>query len=143
MFYALVENEEYYKDKVSIFIALGPVVRLSYCRSELLTIVANNDALLKDFCEAFGIYEFFPASWLDSTLFKLICGVLPPICELGVKLICDEDVSLDDSDRLNVYMSHFPSGTSLKCLDHFGQLTLTDNFYKYDYGTSDNQIVYG
>mmetsp|Transcript_19193 Transcript_19193/g.18335 ORF Transcript_19193/g.18335 Transcript_19193/m.18335 type:complete len:144 (+) Transcript_19193:86-517(+) len=142
MFVALSENENYYKDRVSIFIALGPVLRLTNCRSELLTLIGNNDELILDFCETFGIYEFFPANWIDNALFKLVCGVLPPICELGVYIICDEDVSLDNSDRLNVYMSHFPSGTSLKCLDHYAQLMSTDDFLRYDYGSKDNMIVY-
>mmetsp|Transcript_4994 Transcript_4994/g.3621 ORF Transcript_4994/g.3621 Transcript_4994/m.3621 type:complete len:240 (+) Transcript_4994:558-1277(+) len=143
MFYALTEKEAYFAEKVSIFIALGPVTTLAHCRSTLLNIIANNDELLIDFCEAFGIYEFFPANWIDSALFGLVCGLLPPICEFGVQIFADEDTSLDDSTRLNVYMGHFPSGTSLKCLDHYAQSIQTDAFRRYDYGGSDNMIIYG
>lgn len=102
--------------------AMGPVLELTYCKSDLLNFVANNDALILDICELFGWYDMFPANWIDTTFMKLACGILPPLCEFGIYLICDEDVDLDDSDRLNVYMGHFPSGTSLKCLDHYGQI---------------------
>ena len=80
---------------------------------------AEFDWLIIDTCELFGIYDMFPANWMTNTFMKLMCSVIPPLCEFGVYLICDEDVDLDDSNRLNVYMGHFPSGTSLKCLDHY------------------------
>jgi hypothetical protein len=64
----------------------------------------------------------FPANYIDTLFMTLMCGVIPELCEFGVYLICDEDTDLDDSTRLNVYMGHFPSGTSLKCLDHYGQV---------------------
>jgi predicted alpha/beta hydrolase len=36
LFYALATNEDYFVDKLSVFVALGPVMRLTHCKSSLL-----------------------------------------------------------------------------------------------------------
>lgn len=143
MFYALAHNEDYFASKVSLFLAFGPVLALSHASSDLLYFVARNDQLILDTCELFGIYDMFPANWLDTGAMRLICGVIPPLCDFGAYLICDEDVNLDDKDRLDDYMGHFPSGTSLKCLDHYGQIMTSKSFNEYDYGTDANNRIYG
>jgi lysosomal acid lipase/cholesteryl ester hydrolase len=143
LFYGLAHNEDYFADKISVFLAFGPVLQLTHCKSDLLYFFAQHDTLIIDTCELFGIYEFFPANWIDTTFMKLMCGVIPELCEFGIYLICDEDVDLDDSTRLNDYMGHFPSGTSLKSLDHYGQLIQSSQFQYYDFGKKDNQKVYG
>jgi lysosomal acid lipase/cholesteryl ester hydrolase len=119
MFYGLAKNEDFFDQRVSIFIALGPVMKLDHCKSSLLSFVAHNSALLIDTCSLLGIYEFFPANWIDTGAMRLLCGTIPALCQFGVYLVADEDTSLDNSDRLNVYLGHFPSGTSLRCLNHY------------------------
>ena len=64
----------------------------------------------------------FPAGWLTTSAFRVICTVIPAICDFGVYLIADEDTYLDNTDRLSIYMGHFPAGTSLKCLVHYAQI---------------------
>lgn len=116
MFAGLALNEDFFADKVSIFVALGPVLELTHCKSNLLWFVAENDGLLVDTCDLLGFYEFFPANWIDTGAMRLICGTIPALCRFGAFLIVDEDTSEDDSDRLDVYLGHFPSGTSFNCL---------------------------
>lgn len=128
MFYALATNEDFFANKVSVFVALGPVLTLTHCKSTLLWLVANNYNLFADTCQILGIYEFFPANWLTTGAFRLICGTIPAICQLGAYLIVDEDTTLDDADRLQVYLGHFPSGTSLKCLEHYAQIIQSKKF---------------
>lgn len=128
LFYALAHNEDYFASKLSVFMAFGPVLQLTHCQSDLLYFFAEHDALIIDTCELFGIYDLFPANWATTGAMQLICGTIPELCEFGVYLICDEDVDLDDSDRLTVYMGHFPSGTSLNCLVHYGQLIQSSQF---------------
>ena len=41
LFYALAENESYYADKLSLFVALGPVTKLGNIKSPLLSIVSE------------------------------------------------------------------------------------------------------
>jgi len=142
LFYGLSHNESYYAERISVFLAMGPVLELTHCQSDLLDFIAHNDALIIDTCELFGIYDMFPANWLTTGAMRLMCGIIPEICDFGVYLICDEDTDLDDTDRLNIYMGHFPSGTSLMCLDHYGQIINAEKFQYYDFGKNTNQQVY-
>mgnify|MGYP001806788458 CR=1 FL=1 len=139
MFYALTTNEAYLKTKVNLFIALGPVMKLSHCKSGLIKLFASLETLIVDTCDLLGIYEFFPANWFDTGAMRLLCGTIPALCELGDFLVADEDISLDDEKRLQVYMGHFPSGTSLRCIDHYAQNINHDRFYSYDFGKSKNK----
>ena len=100
MYYALATNEAYISTKVNLFVALGPVMKLTHCKSSLIKLVAANEDLLYDVCNALGIYEFFPANWITTGAMRLICGNLLALCELGDYLVADEDVSLDDEARL-------------------------------------------
>lgn len=122
MFAGLSLNEDYFAGKVSVFIALRPVLQLTHCKSSLLWFFAENDGLLVDTCSLLGIYEFFPANWIDTGAMRLLCGTIPALCKFGTYLIVDEDTTLDDTGRLDVYLGHFPSGTSLNCLMHYAQI---------------------
>jgi hypothetical protein len=42
MFYGLAKNEDFFADRISIFIALGPVMKLTHCKSSLIQLVAYN-----------------------------------------------------------------------------------------------------
>ncbi len=123
LLYGMSYNESYYASRISLFIACGPVTNMSNSKSDLLSFIAANDDLIIFACDLFGFYDMFPANWLDNMAMQLICGYIPQLCEFGLYLICDEDPSLDDQTRLEDYVGgHFPSGTSLKCLDHYGQI---------------------
>ncbi len=50
MYYALAENEDFFADKVSVFIALGPVMRLSHAKSTLIDVIAYNRGLIIGTC---------------------------------------------------------------------------------------------
>jgi len=113
---------------VSVFAALGPVTELTHCKSSLIHLVADFRFLLIDTCSALGIYEFFPANWVTTGAMRLLCGTIPQLCNLGLYLISDEDPGLNDQDRSSVYMGHFPSGTSLRSLDHYGQILSSTKF---------------
>lgn len=39
-------------------------------------------------------------------------------------------------------MGHFPSGSSLKSLEHFAQITVEQKFQRFDYGDEKNMQVY-
>ena len=123
MFYALSHNESYFAEHVSVFFALGPVLRLSNCKSDLISFFAAFDWLIEDVCELFGIYDMFPANWIDDTATQILCGYIPELCDFGVYLICDEDTDLDNTVRLEDYTGgHFPSGTGLYTLVHYAQI---------------------
>jgi pimeloyl-ACP methyl ester carboxylesterase len=143
LFYALATAEEYYQEKISIFVALGPVMNLAHCKSDLIDFVAWNSWWVVPTAELLGCYEWFPANWLTTGAMRLLCGTIPALCEFSASLVADEDPSLDDDTRFQDYMGHFPSGTSLRCLDHYGQIVNADQFRRYDYGSKKNNEIYG
>ncbi len=69
---------------------------------------------------------------------RLICGVIPAICDFGINIGADEDMSLNDLDRVQVYMGHYPSGTSVKSLAHYGQIIASGEMKRFDYGETKN-----
>lgn len=50
LFYALSTNQDFFKDKVSVFIALGPVLELSHGKSNLLNFAAMFGDVLETTC---------------------------------------------------------------------------------------------
>lgn len=73
---------------------------------------------------------------------RLLCGSIPALCNFGLYLITDEDPALNDAGRTPVYLGHFPSGTSLRALNHYGQILNADKFQRMDYGSSQNTKKY-
>ncbi len=57
-------------------------------------------------------------------------------------MLADEDPSLNDESRMQVYFGHFPSGTSLRALDHYAQILKGDTFNQYDFGKKQNREKY-
>ena len=57
MFTGLSENQDYFKDKVPIFVALGPVSQISHTESTVLRWAADFYDLLADGADLFGIHE--------------------------------------------------------------------------------------
>lgn len=57
MFYALSEDLEYFKKKLNIFVALGPVTKISHTQSDLLVYAAKFYDLFYDAVYYTGIDE--------------------------------------------------------------------------------------
>jgi len=94
--------------------------------------------------QTFGVYELFPAGFATSAMARIFCGTIPAICELGISFISDSDPSVDSEARFAVFAGHFPSGTSLRCLAHYGQLVNNGGFSRYDFEDEDeNKEHYG
>jgi len=58
-----------------------------------------------------GVNELFPPSWSQDTM-RALCPEIPVLCQLGVFLISDADPFIDDEERTEVYLGHYPAGTS-------------------------------
>lgn len=140
MFSALAENEAWYLDRVNVFIGLGPVTNLQYSKSQLLNFLAKAHGV--ELLKVLGVNELFPRGYLTNAFYSEVCAVIPTICSFGVWIIADEDTSMDNTERLDVMLAHFPSGASLKCFDHYSQSIQTKTFRYYDYGKDGNQEHY-
>lgn len=85
--------------------------------------------------------EMFPtpnvSGAVTSGLFKLTGA-----SNFVMGMICDDDPKKISQTGLETYMGHLPAGTSYKCMDHYRQLILSDNFRKYDHGLEQNLNLY-
>ena len=76
MFYGLATNEKYFKDKINLFVALAPAVRLdSSPLANLLSFLAKFDWFLEKRLAEVGIYELFGKGW--EVEFEKIIRVIP------------------------------------------------------------------
>jgi len=128
MFSELSLDQNYYADKVSVFLAFGPVMRLTNAGSTLVQFFARNENIVVAATNTLGIHEIFPYNYLENGAMSLICGIIPSLCKFGIYLIADVDTSLDDEDRMLDYFGHFPAGTGIKCLIHYGQILNAKKF---------------
>jgi pimeloyl-ACP methyl ester carboxylesterase len=143
MFTAMAEFPEWAQERISLFIALGPVARLDNSKSMLLSLLADVKGLLVTTMKTLGMHEVFPANYLTTTAMKAVCGTFPILCKGVNILFADMNPFEDDSALFGTYMGHNPSGTSLVALHHFAQVMKAKKFQHYDYGKKGNQEHYG
>ena len=66
MFYALAKNEDYLKDRINLFVAMAPVLRLGHTTSKNFKNLANwKFTIEKTVVKEFGVYEVMGKKWLD------------------------------------------------------------------------------
>jgi len=128
MFTGLSENQDYFKDKVPIFVALGPVSKISHTQSTVLRWAADFYDLLADGADLFGIHELLGQNWFTSSATSLFCTHTAVFCELLAELFVNKHPELDDNTRFSVYMGHEPNGTSVKSILHYAQNMREDRF---------------
>ncbi|CAI2370347.1 unnamed protein product [Moneuplotes crassus] len=142
MFIRMIEENAWWKSKVALFTSLAGVARLDHCGSTLLTTLASGQFLIEGI-KKLGVYEMFPSEYLQNAVFSRVCKAFSIVCKLAIQLVADEDAGLDEDKRISTFMGHYPSGCSLKSLDHFAQIMKAKRFQDYDYGKAKNQEKYG
>ena len=131
MFSGLAENQDYFKDKVPLFVALGPVTKISHTKAAIFQFASDFYTELADTCSLLGIHELLGANWFTSGISSLFCTHIPEFCELIGRLFIDNNPDLDDADRFAVYMGHEPNGASVKAILHYAQNLKEDRFQLY------------
>lgn len=71
MFYGLAENQDYWKDKLNLYVALAPVTRLDHSKSELMVFFSQFQHLISAVANVLQVWQILggPA----NTAAKLIC----------------------------------------------------------------------
>jgi lysosomal acid lipase/cholesteryl ester hydrolase len=142
MFYGLSSDKQTrYADKINFFVALAPLTKIDNMRSKFITFFSNFQGIIEWTTNLFGAYEAFGEAAHVMTKFQ--CGFIPELCRLGISFTQSDDTQFDDLDRLNIYEGHFPAGSSMRSLDHYGQMFKSHNFEMFDFGEKRNQERYG
>jgi hypothetical protein len=136
------ERAEWFKDRISIFVAIASVSRMDHMKSTLLRVLGSS-SIPFNIIKSLGIKEWFDPNILWTTLFNHICNYVIQICEFNMMTISDGKPSVNDRDAFRIYMGHFPGGLSVKTLDHELQMYNAEKFQYYDYGTEGNMEKYG
>lgn len=130
MFYALAKNEDYLKERINLFVAMAPVLRLGNTTSSTLKNLAYYKFSFEKALKTFGIYEVMGAKWLEMA--DKICLGFPVTCDMTHDFA--EGVSkFNDVDRADVSQGHFPHPASWKQLAHYAQSFDSGLFREFDY----------
>jgi lysosomal acid lipase/cholesteryl ester hydrolase len=117
MFAGLTLKHDYYRAVLNGFIALGPVTSMGNIGSSF--VKTATDWKLDKVIGFLKINEILADSESVGKLQRVVCKYVGILCKGVLKAVSDAELHDNDMDRLLVYVSHFPSGTSTKCLKHF------------------------
>lgn len=63
MFYGLAENENWFKERINLFVALAPVVKITNTKSKAIRLLSKFEGVLDSQVSNFGIREIFGKGW--------------------------------------------------------------------------------
>lgn len=136
------ENFDYFKENIKLFIALAPVSKTNNLDSKLYDLF---DILQLDYvCQKLKFTEFLPFSKKAQKFTTWIFKKFPILSNLIIQILGDRNSSnINNLERMPVFVSHVPSGSSMKALNHLVQMYRKNKFCMYDYGYEKNFIKYG
>lgn len=141
LFAALTSNLSFFQKHIKLFVALAPVTRINNMSSGILKILQASqiDKLLT----SVKLNEVFPDDKDAGEFNAFINKHWPKLSNLGLSLMSDNNsAEFNSKEQLGLYMTHFPSGTSWKSLNHFNQILSAKSFIKYDYQPEANMHIY-
>ena len=90
MFAGLSENMEFFRDRMNLFIALAPVVRVDSCSSGIIKKIKDNETIVKALLK-FKVYELMPSKGKSNKAAAFFHKLVPEIGNLGIKMLADDD----------------------------------------------------
>ncbi|CAH2048206.1 unnamed protein product, partial [Iphiclides podalirius] len=145
IFYILTSTRPEYNSKIHLLIALAPVSYLNNVGTPLSTLI-NLSPIIYRTSLTLGVNEVFGDKSTVDTILKLFCPL--PVIGYGVCIegfifpLAGRDVEELEASFIPILIGHFPTGTSLKNLYHFGQIGLRKRFAQFDYGIGENLLLY-
>lgn len=124
-------EEDYFKQKVFIAVLLAPACRIINLESSLVKMLDKLDIDKKLNKEK--IYEVLPLQPKLQSITNSLNSWTPTLFYSLIEELSDEQCWVNSPDRIKVYLSHFPSGTSLKSILHYKQMLRAGKFESFDY----------
>ena len=153
LFAALLDptTKKFITEKTEKFIALAPVVYLSYGKSWIIDLLNTIKKTVVNIVHYIGIYDQAPSTCTGRSTFskvlKFVCTWMAPfICDRimpGIMVNRKYDTLFD---RFEFVTKHYPSGLGVHLLLHLSQfwdMNKNPRFQKYDHGEKQNMKVYG
>lgn len=142
LFSAMTMLPIYFQQKIKLFIALAPVARLNHIKSGFLKFLKN--VKFHKLLKTINQFEVFPDNEQSSNFNRWISKKMPSISNMALEMISDDNInnSNNNTDRVSVYLSHYPAGASLQSINHFIQNMENKKFSQYDYKLEANMRIY-
>lgn len=86
--------------------------------------------------EKLNMYNFSPQNVPALIGSWGVCQVFNgAFCNYFLSVFADADITEDNTESYAMLWSHFPTGTSIKCMEHYGQLinAEVEKFQRFDY----------
>jgi len=110
MFVALGLNEEFWKERINLFVATAPVL-IPNRDSKLFKSSAKLEPVLEKVLAASGIYELGGQDW-DSVQ-KTVLAIIPALQDLFLGYLTKQE-RYNDPDFTKIFAAHFPQGSSVR-----------------------------
>lgn len=143
--FALLAEKPAYNDKIQLFQAIAPAVFLGHMTSPMKRLTAFSKPIYEIGEVIFQGSMLGKHSDFINTIKQMSCNpVFPSISCQAAFFFVNRGFPVDiNMTRLPVYLCNGPSGTSMRNLLHYGQLTKSKRFQKFDWGPKKNWKVYG
>uniref|UniRef100_A0A8C5WHY9 Lipase n=1 Tax=Leptobrachium leishanense TaxID=445787 RepID=A0A8C5WHY9_9ANUR len=127
--------------KIKMFFDLGPVVSAKFSVSPLVKMSLIPEFLVK---EIFGKKEFLPQSSWIQWLATHFCAhvVTDELCSNIFFVLCGFNEKNLNINRVDVYTTHCPAGTSVQNMLHWHQNVKSGKLQAFDWGRRGNQAHY-
>ncbi|CAG4983198.1 unnamed protein product [Colias eurytheme] len=134
-----------YNEKISLMISLSAVAWMSNSKNNIFNLLAPFSNQLYKYSDTLGIHTLFPDNTILKLLQRAFCGDTVSafiVCQHILFLLGGVNYSQINIKRFPVICNHFPSGSSVKQIVHYGQLIVSGHFRHFDYGSL-NLLKYG
>ncbi|XP_069876545.1 lipase member N [Dipodomys merriami] len=120
--------------RIKLNFALGPVISFKYPTSIFTSFFLLPSSIIK---AMFGTKGFFVEDNNKKIASTKICNnkALLPMCIEMLSLWAGFNKKNMNASRIDVYMAHAPSGSSIQNILHIKQLYRSDEFRAYDWGS--------
>ena len=113
MFYGLSTDPDYFKQRINLFVALAPVVKLGTTNTPAFKMVSFLGNTFVNMFAKRGVYEAFGKGWTKE--YGYIRRIVPAANNVVVRTDMI-NYDLDSEERTKMLMGHFPHGTSTRTL---------------------------
>lgn len=147
--FAFLATHPEMNEKISKYIALAPVVFLSeMSQMQGFYHFLANIKLINIF-KFFGFGKMFGSpinpDFITDFLITFFCETTEIFCQYILSQAETSNPREVDFTKIRAYAKSYPARTSLRSIDHFAQMIVTNKreFLKYDFGEEENMKIYG
>jgi len=120
MFIGASMKPEYFKNKVDLFVALAPIVRLDHSTNSAMVAASQIIGPLTSIIETLKLYDLVPRSGIASDVMGSLCKLAPHLCVALEEGFFDWNSEIDNANRYPDKETHNPSGSGWRNLVHYG-----------------------